>query len=163
MYPILLLALYLYYVGFEICFRLSSWNRICSDDKTFALAYKNFLNCEFNRVVLGQGTRKNFVVLRNFLLSGVRRRLVMIKILTGVAPLLGLLGTVFGLSSSISSSMNFPERVSEGVSLALLTTQAGLVVAIPAWIIVAYASSKIKRLSQNLSLRELALLKGGVQ
>ncbi len=52
-----------------------------------------------------------------------------------VAPLLGLLGTVFGMIRTFSIIMEFgvgnPNLLSEGISVSLLTTQAGLLVAFP--------------------------------
>ena len=54
---------------------------------------------------------------------------------TGVAPLLGLLGTVVGMIRTFKIITEFgvgnPGLLSEGISVALLTTQAGLVVAFP--------------------------------
>lgn len=51
------------------------------------------------------------------------------------APLLGLLGTVFGMIRTFSIIMEFgvgnPNLLSEGISVSLLTTQAGLLVAFP--------------------------------
>lgn len=52
-----------------------------------------------------------------------------------VAPLLGLLGTVVGMIKTFSIITHFgvgnPNLLSEGISVALLTTQAGLIVAFP--------------------------------
>jgi biopolymer transport protein ExbB/TolQ len=52
-----------------------------------------------------------------------------------IAPLLGLLGTVIGMVQTFKVIMNFgvgnPALTAEGISVALLTTQAGLVVAFP--------------------------------
>ena len=55
-----------------------------------------------------------------------------------IAPLLGLLGTVMGMIQTFIVIMNFgignPNLTAEGISIALLTTQAGLTVAFPALI-----------------------------
>ncbi len=52
-----------------------------------------------------------------------------------VAPLLGLLGTVVGMVKTFSIITVFgvgnPNLLSEGISVALLTTQSGLIVAFP--------------------------------
>jgi biopolymer transport protein ExbB len=52
-----------------------------------------------------------------------------------IAPLLGLLGTVVGMIRTFSIIMEFgvgnPALLSEGISVALLTTEAGLLVAFP--------------------------------
>lgn len=53
-----------------------------------------------------------------------------------VAPLLGLLGTVNGLLNSFSMmAKGSNELLHIGMSQALLTTEIGLAVAIPAWIL----------------------------
>ena len=60
----------------------------------------------------------------------------MLEIVASVSPLLGLLGTVLGMVSifdAISASgAGNPQVLSEGISKALVTTIAGLCVAIPA-------------------------------
>jgi biopolymer transport protein ExbB len=58
-----------------------------------------------------------------------------IKIIASTAPLLGLLGTVFGILLTFDTiskiGMNDPLSFSGGISIALITTVVGLVVAIP--------------------------------
>jgi len=57
--------------------------------------------------------------------------------IAGVAPLLGLLGTVIGMigvfSAIITYGVGDPTRLAGGISEALITTAAGLTVAIPAY------------------------------
>jgi len=69
------------------------------------------------------------------LMEALRRDLGVLRALTVVAPLLGLLGTVVGMIATFQavagSGGDTAYRVAEGVSRALITTQAGLVVAIP--------------------------------
>lgn len=54
---------------------------------------------------------------------------------TSVAPLLGLLGTVVGMVKTFTIITHFgignPNLLAEGISVALLTTQSGLIVAFP--------------------------------
>lgn len=56
--------------------------------------------------------------------------------LASVAPLLGLLGTVSGMVTTFDSITIFgtgdPQSLAKGISQALITTQSGLIVAIPA-------------------------------
>ena len=63
-----------------------------------------------------------------------------------VAPLLGLLGTVIGMIETFRIIMDFgvgnPSLTAEGISVALLTTQAGLTSAFPAMIFHNYLFSK---------------------
>ncbi len=61
-----------------------------------------------------------------------------VKIIATIAPLLGLFGTVVGIflafESIAQNGMNDPSVFAEGISLALITTIGGLIVAIPHYI-----------------------------
>ena len=61
-----------------------------------------------------------------------------IKIIATLSPLIGLLGTVIGILNSFDSishlGMGDPTVFSSGISIALITTVAGLIVAIPHYI-----------------------------
>lgn len=61
-----------------------------------------------------------------------------VKIIASIAPLLGLLGTVIGVLESFDSitksGLGDPSIFSAGISVALITTIAGLIVAIPHYI-----------------------------
>ena len=79
--------------------------------------------------------------------SWVKRRLPMIAVLVAVAPLSGLLGTVFGMfltfSGLASQAATKPiDTISAGISSAMITTQAGLFMAIPGAILLAIIRSQ---------------------
>ena len=82
-----------------------------------------------------------------------------------IAPLLGLLGTVtgnikaFGILGNLSS-VGDPSLLAQGISEALLTTAAGLIVSIPAIIFYNYLVSKVNHIIIRLENRvnELVLL-----
>ncbi len=61
-----------------------------------------------------------------------------VKIIASIAPLLGLLGTVVGVLLAFDaiskSGMGDPSIFAGGISMALITTVAGLIVAIPHYI-----------------------------
>ena len=65
----------------------------------------------------------------------ITRNLTLIKIISVVAPLLGLLGTVTGMINTFQAITLFgtgdPKLMAGGISQALITTVLGLVVAIP--------------------------------
>lgn len=71
-----------------------------------------------------------------------------IAITASVSPLLGLLGTVSGMIETFKMMTLFgsgdPEVVSGGIAQALITTELGLVVAIPALVLNALLSRKVK-------------------
>ena len=79
-------------------------------------------------------------------LAWIQRRIPFLTVLISAAPLLGLLGTVAGMlitfQGMAGASIGAPiDTISTGISKALLTTQAGLVIAAPA----AFALALIKR------------------
>jgi len=66
-----------------------------------------------------------------------------IEIFIGALPLLGLLGTISGLldtfhAMSQGAELDQASALSQGIADALWTTQLGLVVAIPAWLLLGY-------------------------
>ena len=85
-------------------------------------------------------------------MAWVERRLPFLAILVGAAPLLGLLGTVAGMLltfSGMAAGNQAPiDTISTGISKALITTQAGLVIAIPA----AFLLALLKRSSESTHL-----------
>lgn len=61
-----------------------------------------------------------------------------VKIIASIAPLLGLLGTVIGVLTAFDAiaqqGLGDPSVFSGGISIALITTVAGLIVAIPHYV-----------------------------
>jgi biopolymer transport protein ExbB len=80
------------------------------------------------------------------------------RVFNGVAtigPLLGLLGTVFGLIRSFndvasSGAMGRPDLLARGFGEALITTAMGLLVAIPAMVLHWVFTSRVDRLAMRL-------------
>jgi biopolymer transport protein ExbB len=85
-------------------------------------------------------------------MSKFERGLGFIALLAAMAPMLGLLGTVSGMIETFQSLTEFgnsdPKLLSQGISKALITTQAGLLVAIPLLLL----HYPLKRRAQALSL-----------
>ncbi|MBX9791514.1 MAG: MotA/TolQ/ExbB proton channel family protein [Pirellulales bacterium] len=81
-----------------------------------------------------------------------------LRVLNGVAtvsPLLGLLGTVFGMIRSFNSiasaaAMGKPDLLAHGIGEALITTATGLVIAIPALIAYLWFVSRVDSLVVEL-------------
>jgi biopolymer transport protein ExbB len=107
---------------------------------------------ELLRIALANGTREQrddrlyaaLLEQRNRL----ERWLGAIAMTAAVAPLLGLLGTVSGMITTFKAMTLFgsgdPSVVSGGIAEALITTELGLVVAIPALLAHALMSRKVK-------------------
>lgn len=83
--------------------------------------------------------------------NGLRRYLRLFNGISTICPLLGLLGTVLGMirafnAIATANAMGRPELLAAGISQALLTTAAGLSVAIPALIAFLFFVGRVDRL-----------------
>lgn len=80
----------------------------------------------------------------------ITRNLTFIKIISVVAPLLGLLGTVTGMINTFQAITLFgtgdPKLMAGGISQALVTTVLGLVVAIPMTLLFATLNTRSKNI-----------------
>ncbi len=80
--------------------------------------------------------------------------LVVMGAWVSVAPLLGLLGTVAGMMKTFSVITTYgignPTLLSEGISLSLITTQTGLLVAFPGLLFHSYLTAKKESLVHRL-------------
>lgn len=85
-------------------------------------------------------------------LRHLRRDVVVLAGLTAAAPLLGLLGTVRGMVETfmgVSAAGQSADYVAAGISQALITTQVGLVVAIPG----VFGTARLQRLAAAIGTR----------
>lgn len=97
------------------------------------------------RFVVGDGIRSQDAILRveavkSKLLPDVNSRIVVLSVLVTIAPLMGLLGTVIGMLTTFrglaTASGQAVDLVAEGIRVALITTQTGLMIAIPGYIFI---------------------------
>ena len=81
--------------------------------------------------------------------------------IAAVSPLLGLLGTVTGIIKAFNAitvgAMGDPRALSGGISEALITTAAGLVVAIPSLIAYRYLRGRVDRIVIDMEKSAIAL------
>lgn len=93
----------------------------------------------------------------------VHRSIGTIALLAAIAPLLGLLGTVGGMIKTFSVIAMFgtgnAKALASGISEALITTQTGLVVAIPGLFMAAYLHRKSNKLLARMQRFCLGFLK----
>jgi biopolymer transport protein ExbB/TolQ len=97
--------------------------------------------------------------LQNGIHEAFRQQRVALGAMIAAAPLLGLLGTVSGLvrtfeSLSSRAGQNSMEGLAGGISEVLVATESGLVVAIPALLIVYLAHREIRKQLQALNRME---------
>ena len=87
-----------------------------------------------------------------------------LSLAAGISPLLGLLGTVWGMIQAFFATANLPtgankaEHLAEGIYVALVTTFAGLSVAIPAAILAHWFEGRIQKLFRDLDETLLGLI-----
>lgn len=92
----------------------------------------------------------------------ITRNLTLIKIISVVAPLLGLLGTVTGMINTFQAITLFgtgdPKLMAGGISQALVTTVLGLVVAIPTVFLYTLLNTRAKNLLLILQEQSAGLI-----
>ena len=86
--------------------------------------------------------------------GAMTRRLRPLVIITAIAPLLGLLGTVTGMIKSfqvmaLNRGIGKPELLAGGIAEALVTTAAGLFVAIPVQVLYYWFRGKVDRFASS--------------
>jgi len=90
------------------------------------------------------------------------KRLTLIKIISVVAPLIGLLGTVTGMINTFQAITLFgtgdPKLMAGGISQALVTTVLGLVVAIPMVFIFAYLNGRSRNIVNILQQESTGII-----
>jgi biopolymer transport protein ExbB len=86
--------------------------------------------------------------------KGLAANLRPLVVISNLAPLLGLLGTVWGLTQAFvgiasEGALGKPEQLAGGISKALVTTIAGLVVAIPSLVAYYWLKGKVDGLARR--------------
>ncbi len=83
----------------------------------------------------------------------LKRDVIILTALTTIAPLLGLMGTVAGMMQTFhavaATGSETSLRVASGVSRALITTQVGLVIAIPG----VFGLALLRRMTNHLQVK----------
>lgn len=144
MFALLGLSLYLYYLGFELWLRMKTVipKELQSIPREKWAGFQGggrvdqvMRHCMANHKNRDE-TRKRFAQIRHNESSYLNRRLRFLFVLASSAPLIGLLGTVAGMLrtfAGLSMEEGYKmDLVASGISQALVTTQAGLLIAIPA-------------------------------
>jgi biopolymer transport protein ExbB len=84
----------------------------------------------------------------------LERGLVVLEIIVGIAPLLGLVGTIIGMMTVFSdvghAGLNDAAKLAQGIALILRATLMGLLIAIPSLIFWSYYTKKVETLAVEM-------------
>ncbi|WP_027128666.1 MotA/TolQ/ExbB proton channel family protein [Fusobacterium perfoetens] len=87
-------------------------------------------------------------------ISPLEKRLYLLGIIAHTAPMIGLLGTVTGMIHAFTNlallGAGDPKVVADGISEALLTTAAGLTIAIPAIVIYNLLNKRVEEVESDI-------------
>ena len=87
-------------------------------------------------------------------IGGIEKGLNTVKIIAAISPLLGLLGTVLGVLMAFQvmaeTGLDNPANFAKGISMALITTVGGLLVAIPNFVGHSYLLGMLDSLESDL-------------
>jgi len=116
------------------------------------------MNMERNRVVMKEAIEES----GRHVVHELERYLNALGTIATITPLLGLLGTVFGMiqvfAAITSVGVGDPHVLAGGISQALITTAAGLTVGIPALMFHRYFRGRVNRLTVDMEQAALALV-----
>ena len=150
MYPLAALAFVIYFYALEmlIYFRREEYRTV--DELTWEGWIQNpgkskgtigaIIKYSQTGVKTLRDVESRFEEIKTAHLPRVQRKIIFLSILVTVSPLMGLLGTVMGMLTTFKglahSSGQVIDVVAKGISEALITTQTGLIIAIPGYILV---------------------------
>ena len=87
-------------------------------------------------------------------MTRLERGLVVLEIIVGIAPLLGLVGTILGMMRLFGNigqtGLGEASRLAQGIALILNTTLMGLLIAIPSLIFWSYYTKKVESLAVEM-------------
>jgi len=149
MIPLVLIALLIYWTAFQtyFYFSLHKFYKIPKEKIARSVLNPVLAEGELREIIEysqektdnSKEVRDRFAEIRNAYLAKVDRHRRYLYILIGTAPLMGLLGTVTGMLETFqglsAGSGDTVDMIAGGISEALITTQTGLIIAIPAYIV----------------------------
>ena len=153
MVPLAILSFFIYFTALELYFRLLLHPLLKKHSFTGGLlAFENNPNMSTKENI--RNLSGQYEQIREQLLNKIKRRTRFLSIIIPVGPLMGLLGTVLGIlnmfNGMIESQINRFDHVAGGINKALITTQTGLIIAIPAYFILTLVKQKRKKLELSI-------------
>lgn len=178
MYPLALLAILIYTNGIELMLSLrkgnvqlghdSEWLQWINSPENAQGRAGEIIRYTQENVSSSKHVRNRFDEVRQSILHNVERRVTFLNTLVAAAPLMGLLGTVIGMLATFSGIArkgggDTVDVVASGISEALITTQTGLVIALPGIFLVLLIRNRIHAIEaalariESISLTKLQL------
>jgi biopolymer transport protein ExbB len=99
----------------------------------------------------------------------MRKHFRVLSVVAAIAPLLGLLGTIFGMITAFQTvaasgeALGKTELLAEGIYEAMITTAAGLIVAIPALVCYHWLSARVQRLVIDIDQIAVEFVEGIIE
>jgi biopolymer transport protein ExbB/TolQ len=97
----------------------------------------------------------------------IERGLGILSALAKAAPLFGLLGTVMGMIQTFKAMMlastSDPKALSSGISIALIATEVGLIVAMPGVVSMSWLSKRAQSLQEEIGLASMRLKQTAIE
>ena len=170
MVPLTILALTIYWTAFKLYF-------FFSEHTFYRINRTQLLEYVFNPILASGEIRSvldytqskgvtsvtqvqsRFAEVTNAYLAEVDSKRGYLLILITTAPLMGLLGTVMGMLTTfsglaISTGGSTVDQIAAGISEALITTQTGLIIAIPAYVMATLIQKRRNEMEACLSTME---------
>lgn len=167
MVPLAVLSFFIYYTALELYFRLM-FHPLIRNKKDY---HKGLIDFNENPSIRIKDNIHKLTVqynsLREHLLNKIKRRTKFLGVIITIGPLMGLLGTVLGIlnmfNGMVASQVNKFDYIAGGINKALITTQTGLIIAIPAYFILTLIHQRRKKLELAISQIEQNHIKHLIQ
>jgi len=129
-----------------------SLRRVCQQHKSpmsrLLLLAADHLDWPKEEIVAALQTRARNEIAR------LERGLVVLEIIVGIAPLMGLVGTILGMMTAFGNvgkaGQVDPAKLAEGISLILRATLMGLLIAIPSLVFWSYYTKKVESIALEM-------------
>lgn len=170
MVPLTLLALGIYFSAFRL-FYFFSEHRFYKVNRDRLIEYvfnpilasgelRHILDyTQSDEVRTANEVKSRFAEIISGYLSDIDSKRTYLLVLITTAPLMGLLGTVMGMLTTfsglaVSTGSNTVDQIAAGISEALITTQTGLIIAIPAYVMATLIQKRRNEMEACLTTME---------
>ncbi len=124
-------------------------------EKIMPYAFLEYMLTHWNNSIVS--LEKTYEEAMNVFVNPLGKGMTFVAVCAAVAPLLGLLGTVTGMISTFDVITLYgnsdPKMLSGGISIALVTTELGLMVAIPLMFLHFFISRRVEVIEQYLDTK----------